>query len=210
MRKAFLALIFAALLAAPASAQVCAGTASFASGGLQLTGAVSFSDNSRLYGAGVALGGATGFYGAGAIGRRETDGADATTVFGGTVGFALGHEVQICPSVTASREVYSAIGALKPTVDVIGGGLSLGGLAHVTPAFDVAPAISVHRLHATATASVGAYSASASTDYTVIGVALGFVIGQRFTLQPAFAVPVGLEGAKTAFSIGVSLNVGKR
>ena len=74
---------------------------------------------------------------------------------------------------------------------------------------DFVPFAAASYVLARATATIGGTSDSDSQDYTEIDIGAGFVFNRTLTIRPSVAIPVGIDGAKSAFQLAFAFNFGK-
>ncbi len=198
-----------------ASAQICAGAASFASGPVRLGGAIDIAEDARQYGAQIAFGKAAGPFASGTIALVDFDDLeDSGTSFAADVGYSLSmsaaRSVELCPIVGigyASADISQGGFSAELSSRTFGAGISIGGIVSSTPTFAFVPAVSVIYANEDAEAE-GALELDTSENYGVITLAAGLVFNQRITLRPNIAFPVGLDDADASYGIGIAFNFG--
>ncbi|SRR6266550_469074 len=224
MPRALLVVLSGVLLAlsASASAQMCAGSASYAHRSFKVAGAAEFNHNAKSFTGALGFGG-TGAFGEVGIGTTSyTNINGSSTTFGGGAGYqvTLGQKgnVQLCP--TAGVAFLSG----PNNVDVFGDGsvvldfretdlsfaLTLGVEAARSGQTQIIPTVSIAFVSATAKVHdrVSGNSQSNGQTFGTLGLGLGFVINQTVTLRPMVSIPVGLDGASTVFGGTISVNFG--
>ncbi len=226
MARRLLLAIICGLTALPtaAEAQVCTGFASFSSGPVQVAGSAAFSDVAKGFGGGVAVGGA-GAFGQFSVGTTTYDNLDGSSFnVGGGAGYQIpldkGKIAQLCP-------LSSVVFVSGPNdLDVFGDGslvldlnetdfrfgVAFGLVASRSGQTQIIPTGSLAFASATLKAKdqVSGVSDSQSETFGQVGLGLGFVFNEVFTLQPAVVIPFGLEGASTTFGLTLSLNFGQK
>lgn len=211
-------------LATPGAAQVCGGFTSFANGSFQVSGAVQFNDQAKIFGGAFALGG-RGAFGQLGIATTSYDDFDGSTIaFAGSVGYQVALDQKgvfhLCPVASL---VY---GSGPNDVDFFGDGslildfsqtdLSFGVSVGVLPAqvgsTRVIPSASLAVVNASVkgTDDASGQSDSQSETFELLGVGLGIVFNEVVTVRPGVSIPIGLEGASTTFGAIVSVNFGRR
>lgn len=218
LRSLLVALGVVALSAARLSAQACLGTAGFSSGPYRIGAGLSSADGVKSYGASMAMGAKAGPFAAGTLARVEYDGVDGS---GTAVGINAGYAMDLNPTRTAqfcplASFVYQSgpdfdLGNVKGSTSsrALGLGGAFGGTVPMTPALDFVPFAAASYVLARATATIGGTSDSNSRDYTEIDVGAGFVFNRTLTIRPSVAIPVGIDGAKSAFQLAFAFNFGK-
>jgi hypothetical protein len=225
MARCLLLVIVGGLAALPTAAtgQVCSGFASFAQGPFQVLGSAAFNDEAKSFGGGFAFGGA-GAFGQVSIGTTSFDNLDGSSFnFGGGAGYQVSLDKRrifhLCP-------IASVAFASGPNdIDVFGDGslvldlsetdfefaVALGAVASRSGQTQIIPVGSLAFVSATLKAKdqVSGTSDSQSETFGLLGLGLGFVFNQVFTLRPNVAIPIGLEGASTTFSVTLSVNFGR-
>lgn len=212
------------VLPASASGQACSGFASFAQGPFQVFGSAGFNDNAKTFGGGFAFGG-QGAFGQLSIGTSSFDDLDGSSFnFGGGAGYQFSLDQRsifhLCP-------VASVGFASGPNdIDVFGDGslvldlsetdlvfgLALGARASQSGQTQIIPSGSLTFVSATLKAKddVSGASDSETETFGLVGLGIGFVFNEVFTLHPGVAIPFGLEGASTTFGVTLSINFGQR
>ena len=208
------ACIFAAPLAI--EAQTCTGSASFSAGNMRLGASGSFQDGSRTYGGAFTVGATQGAFGSVSLGQTSYSGATGTSsTIGVSAGYsvAVGPAAEFCPIVSYAHWSFPDApffgGTITAGQDDFGLGGSLGFVSVMTPNLSVKPFASAAYFHSMFTEHDGTLgSSSTNYDYGIIGVGFGFIVRNSLTILPGVTRPVGLDGAKFAFNIGVSVNFG--
>lgn len=206
-------------IATTASAQICAGTPSFASGMIQTEGGVSFGDGGKVYSGGIALGRGNGFFVSGEVGRIEyNDGSAPSTIFGGALGYGISLRAhsQICPVVAYAREVDPDYSLDDGTTvhthqDDAGLGLGIGTSIPVASMLDIIPFGSASYAHNIYSARAAGYGPEhASQNYGTFSTGFGVAFNKRFTIRPSVSVPFGVSGSKASYDVDISVNFGPR
>ena len=196
-----------------ARAQACVGAASFKSGPVRIGAGLTVGDNVKTYGAQIAAGAAMGPFASLDIGRSEFDDvSDAGTVFGATAGYAIDltpeKTVQFCPLVSYSYLSGPEIFTVSTSAHAFQMGGSFGGLLSLSPTLDFVPFVGASYVNAKATFELNGNSASDSNDYGQAKVGAGFVVNRQLTLQPSVAIPFGLDGGKSSFTLAFAYTFG--
>ena len=204
--------------ALPANAQLCAGTASYTTGRMQVGGTFLSNDDYSSYGVGVNVGNARGLYGGIAVANNDYDFIDESGV---VIGVGGGYQLrpakqgfQICPVAQL------AIG-LGP--DNIGGsntdmstfqfsaGALIGMVAHRSGTFQLIPTGGVSIVNSKVTLSApGGNNADDSETYLALDLGAGLVFNSQWTIRPMLSLPMGADNREESVSLGVSYNFGKR
>ncbi|MGH7608018.1 MAG: autotransporter outer membrane beta-barrel domain-containing protein, partial [Gemmatimonadales bacterium] len=201
---------------------VCSGLASFADGAVQVLGAAAFNDDASTVGGALALGG-SGAYGRFAMGSTTFDDLDRSSLYlVGNAGYQLSLDqndmVYLCPTATV------AFSSGPTNVDVFGDsssvvdlsetdfafGLTLGAIASRSGDTQIVPSASLSFAHGTVTTTDGmsGTSDSESESFGLLGLGIGFVFHRVVTFRPGLAVPLGIDGATTTFTVAVGMNFG--
>jgi hypothetical protein len=209
---------FSLIAALPAHAQLCAGTASYTSGRMQVGGQFLSNDDYSSYGVGLAMGNARGLYGGVNVANNDYDFIDES---GMVIGVGGGYQMrparqgfQICPAASL------AIG-LGP--DNIGGtntdmstfqfsaGALIGMVAHRSGNFQLIPTGGLAIVNSKVSLSVpGGGSAEDSETYLAIDLGAGLVFNSVWTIRPMLSLPMGADNREESVSLGVSYNFGRR
>ena len=204
--------------ALPANAQLCAGTASYTTGRMQVGGQFLSNDDYSSYGVGLNVGNARGVYGGVAVANNDYDFIDESGV---VLGVGGGYQLrpakqgfQICPVAAL------AIG-LGP--DNIGGsntdmstrqfsaGALIGMVAHRSGTFQLIPTGGVSIVNSKVTLSApGGNNADDSETYLALDLGAGLVFNSVWTIRPMLSLPMGADNREESVSLGVSYNFGKR
>jgi hypothetical protein len=204
--------------AGTASAQLCAGMAPFSAGPVRLAAISQFGDDSKMFGAGVALGATNGAFGGLYAGRTSLNDTDETaTNYGGHIGFGVsvdqGKKVELCPTATVDRvsaSFASGLGDIDLTGTRYGLGFGIGGTASSSPTFDFVPFASVAYNHAITEASFGGTTDKTNDDLGLLTLGAGFVLNKVVTIQPNIMIPFGIADTDNVYGISIALNLGKK
>jgi hypothetical protein len=218
VRSFVIALGVVALSAARVSAQTCVGAAAFSSGPVRLGAGLATSDGAKSYGVTMAAGAKTGPFASGGLSRIEYSDLDGSgTVVGLGAGYAIDvnptKTVQFCPlagfQYQSGPDIDLGGSTLSMSAHAVSLGGSLGGSVPMTPTLDFVPFAGASYIASRATGTLDGTSDSESQSYGEIDVGAGFVINKTLTLQPSVAIPVGVDGAKSAFQLAFAFNFGK-
>lgn len=215
--------VLAAAGAAPASAQSCAGTASFAAGRMRVGAGATFGDGAQAFGAQFAAGQTKGAFAGATLSRVDIDDVnEGAMAFDGTVGYgydvAPAHAVQMCPMVgfgyTSGPNFDSPDGSLDLGMRSLSAGVSFGGVLTSTPAMSVVPFAGLSYMNQRSTMKLSAVGdptmkESSTEDFALLELGAGFVLNQTMTVRPMVSVPMGLEDGKAAYGIGFAFNFGR-
>jgi len=214
------ALGIVALSATRMAAQTCAGAASFSSGPIRLGAALASGDGVKSYGVTMGVGSKDNpLFAQGHLGRAEYSDVDANgTLVGLGAGYAIDvnptKTVQFCPiaafNYQSGPDIDFGTSKISTTGRAFGIGGALGGTVPVSPTLDVVPFAAASYVLSRVSATLDGDTQSASKDYTEIDIGAGFVLNKTLTLQPAIAIPVGLDGAKSSFQLALSFNFGSQ
>jgi hypothetical protein len=220
LRSRFLlSAVLLACVTAPAAAQRCLGTASFARGAVRPGVGIAFADQEKSLSASVSFGEPGGWFAGGSVGTAMYEGlSENGTTFGANLGYAIpvasGGGVELCPIAQYTHQsgpkvdLGFGLGTFDLSADAYAFGLAIGGVASGSEQFELVPFASAAYSSVSASASLGGASASATQRYTLLEAGVGFVIGGRTTFRPSVAYPLGIDGATAVLSLGVSVNLG--
>jgi hypothetical protein len=208
---------FSLLAALPADAQLCAGTAAYTTGRMQVGGQLVSNDDYSSYGVGMNIGNARGLYGGAQIANNDYDFIDESGLW---IGFGGGYQTrpakegfQICP--------VAALGfGLGP--DDIGGsgtdmsvrqflaGAIVGMVAHRARNFQIIPTGGLSIVNSKVTLDSPGGSADESETFFALDLGAGFLVNSVWTIRPMLSIPFGADGRDETLALGVSYNFGKR
>jgi hypothetical protein len=209
---------FSLIAALPAHAQLCAGTASYTTGRMQVGGQFVSNDAYSSYGVGLNVGNARGVYGGVQLANNDYDFVDES---GLVIGVGGGYQMrpakqgfQICP--VAALHI-----GLGP--DDIGGsntdmstfqfsaGALIGMVAHRSGNLQIIPTGGLSITNSKVTLSApGGENAEDSETYLGIDLGAGLVFNSVWTIRPMLSLPMGADNREESVSLGVSYNFGKR
>lgn len=209
-----------ALVAAPSHAQTCEGTVSFRAAPLQLRANARFGDDIGLLtsrtavNGGLAFAGSSGAYLGFTAGVSSFSDLDRTAAdigaFGG-IPLRAGLRTQICPR--AELEYIAGpndVGAIDYSTWRIGAGFSIGSPVVASPDLVVVPTGGLMIVHNALRASTRGGSSTTGRDGGILRLGAGLVFTNQFSVTPAVDIPLGFDGAGTAFVLGFALRLGGR
>lgn len=201
-------------------AQRCEGTASFAAGMARIGAGMQFTDGAKAFGGTFAIGKPSALYASGGYTHTTLDNSDVTlNGVSGTLGYQvdLGEGAQVCPLAGVAYTSTSVSGGgatVEASNTAFGLGFSLGGAVSSSASFELVPSVGFQYFfsNSKAAASGGGqtYSGTDSDSYGAITLNAGFVFNKSVTLLPMVAFPVGVEGGKAQYGIGIGLNFGQK
>lgn len=200
-----------------AAAQQCRGFASLQTRPIQVFANGLFGHQSRLYGAGVAVGGA------GAFGELKVAGIDidpwgnsSSRTLGGAAGYQVrlneGGTAQLCPTAevefaTGPRDINGT--SLDYRETDVSFGLAVGFVpTGPVRKVQVVPTGSITFTNANSRFSGGSSPVSSSLGFGTVGVGVGFVFGQEVSVTPSVAHAFGASGASPTLGIRVAFVFG--
>lgn len=207
---------FSLLAALPADAQLCAGTAPYTAGRMQVGGQLVSNDDYSSYGVGLNLGNARGLYGGAQIANNDYDFVEESGLW---IGFGGGYQTrpakqgfQICP--------VAAIGFGMGPDDIGGSGTDMsvrqfsagaiiGKVAHRTSTFQIIPTGGLSIVNAKVTMDSPAGSADVSDTFFSLDFGAGFLVNSVWTIRPMISLPFGDDGRDESLALGVSYSFGK-
>ncbi|MGQ0537984.1 MAG: hypothetical protein ACT4R6_03480 [Gemmatimonadaceae bacterium] len=209
------------LCAARASAQYCAGAASFAAGPVRLGAGLAFSDDAKFYAAHLAVGAPQGAFASASIGTVDLDEIDeGSTVFGVNGGYAIRLEqtkpVEFCPVVgfayASGPDFDDEFISLETSARWFGIGGAIGGVVGRTASVDLVPFAEAVYTSAKVTVKLRADGESATEseteDFVNVTGGLGFVVNRVVTIRPTISYPFGIDDADPTFGISFAVNLG--
>jgi hypothetical protein len=214
------AVVFLSSASLAAHAQVCTGSASFRSGPVRIAAGIGVSDGLNSYGASLGAGAPTGIFGSAGIVRFEFRGNGITSAAvrlnlegGYAIDLTPAKSMQFCPLASFGYESEpdskSVAGTITSSTRLVGFGGSFGRLMPMTPTVDFVPFARVQYFTTRTSGGISGFPpVSFSDHYTAVDIGAGFVVNRTLTLQPSVSIPVGLDGGKALFQIGVSFNLG--
>jgi hypothetical protein len=220
-----LALAALALPAGQAAAQTCTGAASFNRNPVRVGGLLATGDDVTTLGADLLFGEPAGAFGGVGVALDDYDNGvlESSTTIQGTLGYQVpigtgtrraGGGPQFCPIATLG---YS----LGPDFRVSGtdyesrtlgasAGFSIGAPIGLSSQVNLVPFGGLRLIYARTTVSAeGADVDDTESDsFGALDLGAGLTFNDRFTVRPAFAVPLNRQGADTRFSLLFALHFG--
>lgn len=208
---------FSLLAALPVDAQLCAGTASYTTGRMQVGGQLVSNDDYSSYGVGLNFGKARGLYGGPQIANNDYDFIDESGLW---IGASGGYQTrpakegyQICP--------VAAIGLGLGPDDIGGSGVDMsvrefsagaiiGKVAHREGSFQIIPTGGLSIVNTKVTMDSPAGSEDVSDTFFALSVGAGFLVNSVWTIRPMLSIPFGDDGRDESVALGVSYNFGRR
>jgi len=200
----------------PAGAQTCGGAPSFMNAPYQFDLGLSFAEGTKTITGLVGIGADPFFVQAG-VERQSFDDVDESAkgfVLQAGGDFALDSDKKIyaCPVVNFAH----LSGPNFPGVDIssndIGFGGAVGFIAAKSGQLTVIPpaGLSIQHTSVSGETKVAGTSISVSNgdSFGIFDFGAGLLFNDRMALIPTIAVPFGLEGSETAFTIVFSINFG--
>jgi hypothetical protein len=217
-----LAAITLACAASIAEAQICLGTASFATGPIRIDGSFSTIDDATSLSVGASVGAPRGPFVSVNVNRTDIDEVDeSATGFGILGGLELdlstsassrSARFSLCPvaSFNYSTADFDLLGeSVEFSANTLSAGLALGAEVTASPTLSVIPfgALSVVRQ----SVDFEGFGEDAEESETggSLDLGLGLVLNRRFTIRPLISIPLGFEGADPAFGVSVHFNFGR-
>lgn len=207
------------LLGTPASAQLCAGAASYEHAPFQLGLGAGFVDKVKIFSGGVGVGRHNSVFGDVGFGRAsDAETSESTNSVDASVGYQIplghGERLQICPTFSASRG-FGQSDVQGTDLDATSTGFSLGAVLGMvvwrSARVQFVPAVGLsYQLQRTTYKGslVGIpINESDTIAFGCASVGAGFVFNRVLTVQPGLSRPFAAAGARTSYGIGVSLNL---
>ena len=214
-RASVLAILMSLLGSTHAAAQRCRGLPAFQRRPVQLSISALLGQDARSYDAGVNFGGSTAFGGLklGAIDIGAFNAASST--LGGFAGLEVPLDKRGRGEWCPVAEVVFARGPK----DINGTGIdysetdvSLGAAAGVvatsTAELEIVPTGSIALANAATRLTGASGEASNSTLFGVVGLGIGFLLGQQVSITPLLSRAIGVSGSSTTFGVTISFRLG--
>ena len=205
-----------AVMAQPASAQVCAGFAGLRTTPIQFAAGAAFNTDASGFTGAVTAG--KDLFGLVSIGTTHYDALDASSMnvsVGGGYSFAVesSQRLFVCPTAN----VHASFGPndiLGTGVDHHGKGFTVGfnvgGIALRNPRFQLIPSAGLGVLYTDDTFEDATDRESTSDAFGLFDAGLGFIINDVFTIRPGFGFPFGVDDSNVTFNLSFAINVGHR
>lgn len=215
VRKLAILTIASLAYAVPASAQLCSGQPSFASGPVQVTPGAIFAEGYQGFGAGVTGGSDRFFAGGSILGANYSDIEEGSLTLGahggGTFAADTQKRVYLCPTAGFSWQTGPNFedGLEVRNLSFSGGG-NVGIVATDNGRLAVVPTVgaSVVRMR-TKVSAFDLINETVTDTFGVVNAGVGFVFNQRMALTPSVSFPVGLEGSDPQFNVVFAINFGR-
>jgi hypothetical protein len=199
-----------------ADAQLCAGTAPFTTGRMQLGGQVVSNGDYSSYGVGLNLGNARGLYGGAQIANNSYDAIDESGLW---IGFGGGYQTrparsgyQICPVVTLGFGMGpDDIGGSGADMSVrqLSAGAIIGKVAHRTRSLQIIPTGGLSIVDSKVTIDTPGGSADDNETFFALDLGAGFLVNSVWTIRPMLSIPFGADDRDESLVLGVSYSFGK-
>ena len=200
------------LAAVSADAQLCAGTAPFTTGRMQVGGQIISNDDYSSYGVGMTLGNARGVYGGAQIANNDYDFVEESGLW---IGLGGGYQTrpakqgfQICPVVALGFGLGpDDIGGSGTDMSVreLSAGAIIGKVAHRTRDFQIIPTGGLSIVNTKVTLG----TADASDTFFSLDFGAGFLLNSVWTIRPMLSIPFSDDGRDESLTLGVTYNFGK-
>ena len=199
--------------ALPLDAQLCAGTASFTSGRMQVGGQIISNDDYSSYGVGLTMGNARGLYGGPQIANNNYDVLEESGLWiGASGGYQLRpHRAgfQICPVARLGLGLGpDNIGGSDVDMSIreLAAGAIIGKVVYREPSLQLIPTGGLSIVNR----SVEIANAEDSETFFSLDFGAGILLSQAFTIRPMISIPMGADGVEESYSLGISYNFGRR
>lgn len=199
--------------ALPLDAQLCAGTASFTNGRMQVGGQIVSNDDYSSYGVGLTMGNARGLYGGPQIANNNYDVLEESGLWiGATGGYQLRPHrsgFQICPVARFGLGLGpDNIGGSDVDMSVreFAAGAIIGKVVYREPSLQLIPTGGLSIVNR----SVEIANAEDSETFFSLDFGAGILLSQAFTIRPMISIPMGADGQEESYSLGITYNFGRR
>lgn len=191
---------------------MCIGQADLSIARGQVNGSFSANDGASRFGAGLALGSATGLFGSTGIGVTSYDDIEGSTLGVGTgVGFDMlgaASPISLC--------ALAGVGFGFGPNDIEGSGvdfssrdfsagIGIGGTIVQTTSIALIPAVQASVVHERITFSDDIDSISESETYGALTLGMSLLARERVNFTPFVSVPLGLDGAEPSYGLRLSI-----
>ncbi|MDF1501454.1 hypothetical protein [Roseisolibacter sp. H3M3-2] len=225
LTAALLALAALAVPAADAAAQTCTGAASFNRNPVRVGGLLATGDDVTTLGADILFGEPGGAFGGVGVALDDFDDDvfESSTTIQGTLGYQVpigtgarrpGGGPQFCPIATLGYSLGPdfRLGGTDYESRTLGAsaGFSVGAPIGLSPTVNLVPFGGLRLIYARTTVSVEGSDVddTDSDSFGALDLGAGLTFNDRFTVRPAFAVPLNRDGADTRFSLLFALHFG--
>jgi TonB family protein len=213
-RASLLAILVSLLGSTLAAAQRCRGFSPFQRRPVQVSISALLGQDSRSYDAGVTLGGSSVFGGL-KVGAIDIDAFNAaSSTLGGFVGFQNPPDKRgrVAWCLVADAEFARGPKDINGTgIDYSETDVSFGAEAGVvttsTAQLEIVPTGSIALVNA-ATKLGASGTASNTTVFGIVGLGIGFLLGQQVSITPSVSRAIGVSGASTTLRVTISFRLG--
>jgi hypothetical protein len=210
------AVAFCGITAAPAAAQICAGSPSFGSGPVQVNLGGDFGSNAQQFGGGIAFGtrSESGPIGSLSVGVLNVSDLNSTaTSFSGGFGYEIpagaAKRVFVCPNIGVGYSSGPDIGDINVSMLQVTGGGQVGVVATQTSNVAVVPTFGVSVARGRVNLEFLGEEETASDTFGIANMGVGLIFNGNMALTPVVAIPFSLEGGDPSFRIAFSVNFGR-
>lgn len=193
------------MLAAPLSAQMCEGTASFSAGKMGAGIGFGSTDGSSSLEGSFKYGVPSGYFANAMVSTIDIDGTtESMTGYGITGGKSVlvgtAKKVEMCPQLMLAGSSGNGFSTMS-----IGGGASFGTKLDASKSFDLIPFASA--LIARNSIEAGGVSDSQTDLFAAFGA--GFVFSKVWTIRPSVSFPLTGDNHDASFNLLGTINFGK-
>ena len=202
-RKLLIITALTACVAAPAQAQLCAGTAAFSAGRMRADVGAEFPAGGKAYGAGLIWSHQSGAYFGGQITRQDPTGAaESATDLQANVGYQTSFDglgkTRFCPTghfgITNRPNNQESV-----THYALGG--TFGQVLSSSDNMALAPSLGASWVHYS--------SGNVSDSWIEATLGAGFIFNRDVTFTPMLRLPLNQDGAEATFGFSLSYNFGR-
>ena len=202
-RKLLIVAALTACVAAPAEAQLCAGTASFSAGRMRAGVGTEFPQGAMAYGAGLTWGHKSGAYFGGQLTRQNPNGAgesatDLQANFGYETSFDGLGKTRFCP--TAHFGILNLPNNQESVTHYALGG-TFGQVLSSSDNMSLAPSLGLNWVNYS--------SGGASDSWIEATLGAGFIFNRDVTFTPMLRLPLNQEGGDPTFGLSLAYNFGR-
>ncbi|MGV3708659.1 MAG: hypothetical protein ACO1Q7_07440 [Gemmatimonas sp.] len=211
--RLFVGGIALAVCAVSADAQVCIGLPSNSVAPTNLGASVGFAEDVKTLGVRFGFGNASGFGGVTGSYARANE-VNVSAIAGGVdaginIPLNTRKSVLMCPIVNAGYvhgpNETNQFGEFRSSTIFGNVGLSLGGVADVSPSFAVIPNVNVGYGWSRQKLSLDDENAAQNERGAAVGGGVGLMFNQVFVISAGASIPVSQDDADPTFSIGFSI-----
>jgi hypothetical protein len=210
---AMVALLGLVLSAAPAEAQLCAGSPSFRDQPYQAGITAGFTEGAHGVGGFFGTGGESLFAigSIGVVNYRDLD-ALATQIsasVGADLATSQSSRVFVCPVASIGFGAGPDIGDVDISTFSLGAGGDVGIIAYEINDLRVVPTFGVSVAYNRINAEFGGSDATESDTSGLANIGVGFILSQNIGILPAVSVPFSAGGSDPTFVIRLSFGFGR-